>query len=493
MLRSFARTLTTEDSIHLLRRTTHATSWAVIKAMVGKNSDAVVDILLSNALVNPKPTPPAWVNSGFKSWWKFPVADQQKLVDESYKRVYDENYELKRWWIEEMTKDTLSIREKMTLFWHGHFTTKFAIDDPMHASLMYRQNELFRDNCLGNFRRLLEKIAIDGAMLFFLNGKDSTKNAPNENFSRELLELYTTGLGHYTEDDVKEGARVFTGWKVNIFSDEWKQYQIFLPFLIPDEHDFEPKKYLGAFISTSSNSKTEQTALQEIKDLVSIILTKKSIEVSEFVCEKLFRFFVYSQPQPQDTSLIKILAKTFRESNWEIKPVLGQLLKSELFFEDSVRGVQIKTPAESIVGITKHFDVKADWKEWVMVTMGQELLNPPNVAGWPGYRKWADTRTFPFAVQQMSFFVWNQTNSQMVSWIAQFDEKENSDRLVEQVLLLFFAKKPLASQIEKYKKELLGGSPDYEWGSMLKNSEVGGFRLKLMMISIIKSPDFHLN
>ncbi|HLO44490.1 MAG TPA: DUF1800 family protein [Leadbetterella sp.] len=492
MLSPFARTLGLADAIHLLRRTTHAFSWTHTKAFVGKNSDTVVDILLMNATVNPKLVPPAWVNTGFKTWWKLPAADQQKVVDEVYKRVYEENYELKRWWMEEMTKDNLSIREKMTLFWHGHFTTKFAIDDPMHAALMYRQNTLFRNLCLGNFRELLEKICIDGAMLFFLNGKDSTKNAPNENFSRELLELYTTGIGHYTEEDVKEGARVFTGWKVNIFTDEWKQYPIFQPFLNSDEHDFNSKAYLGQIISGDASNKTENVALQEIKTLINTILLKKSVVVSEFICEKLFRFFVYSKPQAEDEGLIKILAKTFRDNNWEIKPAVSQLLKSDLFFSDSVRGVQIKTPAETIVGITKHFDVKGDWKEWVMVTMGQELLNPPNVAGWPGYRKWADTRTFPFAVQQMGYFIWNQSNPQMITWAGQFDEKENPDRLIEQILQLFFAKSPTVAQKERYKKELLGGNPDYEWPNMFKNSEVGGFRLKLLMISLVKSPDFHL-
>ena len=492
MLSPFARTLAAADAIHLLRRATHATSWTIIKSFIGKNSDEAVEILLNNAKTPTKPIEDSWVKTGFESWWKLPASKQQKVVDEVYKRVYDENYGLKQWWIEEMAKDTVSIKEKMTLFWHGHFTTKFVIDEPMHASLMYRQNTLLRNFCLGNFRELLEKIAIDGAMLFFLNGKDSTKTAPNENFSRELLELYTTGIGNYTEDDVKEGAKVFTGWKVNIFSDEWKQFPLFQSFLYAEEHDYSTKTYLGQIISPNQANKTEAEAFKEIKDLVNIILTKKAEVVSEFICEKLFRYFIYSKPEAEDAALIKVLAKTFRDNKWEIRPVISQLLKSDLFFSEPVRGIQIKTPAETIVGFTKHFDVKGDWKDWVMRTMGQELLNPPNVAGWPGYRKWADTRTFPYAVQQLTYFVWNQTNPQMISWLAQFDEKENSEKLIEQILQLFFAKFPTTIQKEKYKKELLGGSPDYEWPNMLKNAEVGGFRLKLLVISLVKSPDFHL-
>ncbi|MCP9769484.1 DUF1800 domain-containing protein [Lacihabitans sp. LS3-19] len=492
MLRPFSQTLSTADALHLLRRTTFATSWPTLKNFAGKTADDAVDFLLDNALKNPKPQSPSWINSGFPSWWKLPQADQQKAIDGVYKRVYEENYELKRWWAAEMGKDLTSIREKMTLFWHGHFTTKFAIDDPMHAGLMYRQNVLFRELHQGNFRELVEKIAIDGAMLFFLNGKDSTKTAPNENFSRELLELYTVGIGNYSEQDVKEGARVFTGWKVNVFSEEWKQFPIFQAFIAPNEHDFEAKSYLGETIHVPFTASYEAGVKQEIKDLVNIILSKKSVEVSEFICEKLFRYFVYSKPEAPDGELIKSLAKTFRDNNWEIRPVLSQLLKSEFFFSEAARGVQIKTPAETVVGFSKHFDVKEDWKEWVMVTMGQELLNPPNVAGWAGYRKWTDTRTFPFAVQQLSYFVWNQTNAQMITWIAQFDQKENADKLVEQILTLFLAKSPTTSQLEKYKKELLGGTPDYEWPNMIANIEQGGFRLKLMLLALLKTPDFHL-
>jgi uncharacterized protein (DUF1800 family) len=492
MLSPYSKKLSEADAIHLLRRATFATNWKTIKEFTGKNSDEAVDLLLNNA-VKPQTLPTlSWINEPIKTWWKLPADQQQPVIDAAYERVYKENFELKRWWMNAMAADTTSIREKMTLFWHGHFTSKFEIDEVMPAPSMYRQNLLFRNNHQGNFKNLVEKVSIDGAMLIFLNGKESTNKAPNENYSRELLELYTAGIGNYTEDDVKEGARVFTGWKVNFYKDEWTQFQNFEPFLVASEHDSGVKKYLGDTIPVPPQVTQAAVYEYEVQKLVGIILTKKADAVSNFICEKLYRYFIYSNPAKVNIDIIKSLAKTFRDNNWQIRPVLAELLKSNHFFDEVQRGIQIKSPSELIVGITKHFDVDGEWKEWVMKTMGQELLNPPNVAGWPGYRKWADTRTFPFAVQQISSFLWSPKNDFLVNWASQFDNKDDPKLLTEQILSLFLAKKPTVAQVDKGLKDLLGGSPDYEWPNMIKNNDVGGFRIRILLLQIVKMPDFHL-
>jgi uncharacterized protein (DUF1800 family) len=486
--------LTQQQAIHLLRRTTLATSWETIKKFTGKTANEAVDLLLNNALTTPKPFAPFWIDKSYKAWWRLPKAEQQAATDTVYKDVYELNYELKRWWIEEMAKDTSSIREKMTLFWHGHFTTKFAIDQVMPAQLMYRQNDLFRSLHQGNFRDLVEKIILDGAMLIYLNGQDSTKKSPNENFSRELLELYTIGIGNYTEKDVQEGARALTGWRTNIFSDEWIGQGVYKTFFLNYEHDTNPKTYLGETIPSTANVNTESGIYKaEIKGLVDIIMSKRAEALSMFICEKLYRFFVYSNPQKVNTDIVKEMAQTFRDNNFEIRPVLSKLLKSAFFFDDANVGVQLKTPAELIVGITKHFDVKGDWKEWVMVTLGQELLNPPNVAGWVGYRKWSDTRTYPFAVQQIGYFIWNQKDEYLQSWIKQFDNYDDAQKLTQQICTLFLVKPPSTAQLDKYVKNLLGGSPDYEWYNMVKVAGTVGGRLKYLLAQLIKSPDFHLS
>jgi uncharacterized protein (DUF1800 family) len=484
--------LTQQQALHLLRRTTFATSWEVVKQFTGKTANEAVDLLLNNALKNPKPTTPSWIDKSYKAWWRLPKAEQQAATDAVYKDVYELNYELKRWWVDEMAKDTVSIREKMTLFWHGHFTTKFAIDQVMPAQLMHRQNDLFRTLHQGNFRELVEKVIVDGAMLIYLNGQDSTKKSPNENFSRELLELYTIGIGNYTEKDVQEGARALTGWRTNIFSDEWTSFGVYKTFFLSYEHDTTTKTYLGETIPPASDNTEAGIYKTEIKGLVDIIIRKRAEALSMFICEKLYRYFVYSNAQKVNTDIVKEMAQTFRDNNFEIRPVLAKLLKSAFFFEDANVGVQLKTPSELIVGITKHFDVKGDWKEWVMVTLGQELLNPPNVAGWVGYRKWSDTRTFPFAVQQIGYFIWNQKDDYMHTWIQQFDNYDDAKKLTQQICTLFLAKAPSATQLDRFVKNLLGGSPDYEWYTMAKIPGTASARVKYMLSQLIKSPDFHL-
>jgi uncharacterized protein (DUF1800 family) len=485
--------LTQQQALHLLRRVTFATSWDVVKQFTDKNANEAVDLLLDNALKNPKPTTPSWIDKSYKAWWTLPKAEQQAATDAVYKDVYDLNYELKRWWMEAMATDTVSIREKMTLFWHGHFTTKFAIDQVMPAQLMHRQNDLFRSLHQGNFRELVEKVIMDGAMLIYLNGQDSTKKKPNENFSRELLELYTIGIGNYTEKDVQEGARALTGWKTNIFYDQWTTKGVYKTFFVDYDHDTTAKTYLDETIPSTETTNTEAGIYKaEIKGLVDIIIRKRGEALSMFICEKLYRYFVYSNAQKVNTDIVKEMAQTFRDSNYEIRPVLAKLLKSAFFFEDANVGVQLKTPSELVVGITKHFDVKGDWKEWVMVTLGQELLNPPNVAGWAGYRKWSDTRTFPFAVQQIGYFIWNQKDDYMHTWIQQFDGYDDAKKLTQQICTLFLVKPPSTAQLDRYVKNLLGGSPDYEWYTMAKIPGTASARVKYMLSQLIKSPDFHL-
>lgn len=491
-LKQMSGILGEKEAIHLLRRTTFVNSWATIKSFIGKTADEAVDLLLNNALKNTSPQSPIWIDNSFENPWRKPEKERQAANDQLYKTIYEQNYELKRWWIEVMAKDEASISEKMTLFWHGHFTTKFAIDQVMPAQLMYRQNNLFRKNHQGNFRTLVEKICIDGAMVIYLNTQDSTFKAPNENFSRELLELYTTGIGHYTEEDVKEGAKVFTGIRANFYSDEYNQYGVYKPFLLFDKHDFSNKSYLGGTIKSGVYQTPDEILEGEVPALVALILKNRTEAVANFICEKLFKYFVYSNEKKKNTEIIAQMSKTFIANNFEIRPVLAELLKSEFFFSAKNIGIQIKTPAETVVGFTKHFDVKGDWKEWVMVTMGQELLNPPNVAGWPGYRKWADTRTYPFAIQQLAGFVWNQDDLYMVNWVKQFDEYNYPNKLVTQVAKLFLAKPINMAQEEKYKRILLAGSPDYEWENILKLQGTASNRIKQFIIALTKSPNFHL-
>jgi uncharacterized protein (DUF1800 family) len=493
MLIPYKNKLDKAAALHLIRRLNISVNLDTLKKIEGKTASEAISFFLDNSAKKVTSSPPSWVNEGHQSWWNLPKESQQKEIDLFYNKLYKQFYEFKYWWQEEMRKDTDSFSEKMTLFWHSHFTTRYDSDEAQAAQLLYRQINMFRKNAFGNLRTLLENICTDGAMLIFLNGKESNKEAPNENFSRELLELYSTGLGHYTETDVKEGARVFTGWNVNIFQNENVAAGIFTPYLEKEKHDFGEKKYLGQSIKPPANATQQQVLDTEIKKLIDIILTQKKEAVAKHLSQKIYRFFIYSNPNEVDQQVVNDMANILIANNWEIKPMIKALFESEHFYSENIRGSQIKNPVETIIGITRHFDVKADWKDWVMKTMGMEITNPPNVAGWDGYRKWVDSRTFPYAIQQMTYFIWNQTNDDLVKWIKKIEKYDDPKLFIEQVLHMFFVKLPTATQTEKYMKIVLNGSPDYEWSSILANTETAGFRIKVLMIELIKSPAFHLN
>jgi uncharacterized protein (DUF1800 family) len=493
MLNPYKNKLDKAAALHLIRRLNFSVNLETTNKIQGKSATEAIQLFLDNSAKKITSTPPSWINEGHQSWWNLPKENQQKEIDLFYDKLYKQFYEFKYWWQEEMRKDTDSLTEKMTLFWHSHFTTKFETDDPQAPQLIYRQINMFRKNAFGNLRTILENICTDGAMLIFLNGKDSSKQAPNENFSRELLELYTTGLGHYTETDVKEGARVFTGWRVNMFANEKAPAALFVSYLELNDHDFGEKKYLGKSVKPAANANQDQIIQTEIKKLIDIILTEKKDAVAKHLCQKLYKYFIYANPNEVDQAVVSDMAAILIANNWEIKPVVKALFESEYFFSDGVRGSQFKNPAETIIGLTRHFDIKPDWKDWVMKTMGMELSNPPNVSGWDGYRKWVDSRTFPFAIQQMSYFIWNQTNDDLIKWIKKFEKYEDPKFFIEQVLSIFFVKLPTIAQTEKYQKILLNGSPDYEWTSIIANPETAGFRIKVLLIELIKSPAFHLN
>jgi uncharacterized protein (DUF1800 family) len=477
---------------HLLRRTTFGVTLDAARRLTGLTADQAVELLLDNALQASPPAAPPWADEGFGNPERLPPAQRQAAYQAIYDAVYKQNYALKQCWLDAMRQDTLSLREKMTLFWHGHFTSKFAINGIMPAQAMYRQNALFRRLHQGSFRELALAVTLDGAMLTFLNGQESTRQAPNENYSRELLELFTTGLGQYTEKDVQEGARILTGWRTNFYKDEWPAFGVFNPFFWPDDHDTGEKNYLGVRFPPVSDNYDEAVRKNEVGRLIDTILTQRGPAVARFLAGKLYRFFVYGNPAASDQAVVQGLADALLAHDFQLRPVLALLLKSAHFFDPTNWGVQPKSPAEFVVGQLRHFNVAPDWASWVMDTMGQELFNPPDVAGWPGYRSWLTTRTFPFAVQQGGGFVWNQKDDALLAWVRQFPDYTDSRKLVRNIGKVLLARPLESFRLDRYQKMLLAGAPDYEWPNILNDAGSAASRLRVLLVNLVKAPDYHL-
>ncbi|MDW3650338.1 MAG: DUF1800 domain-containing protein [Bacteroidia bacterium] len=266
-------------------------------------------------------------------------------------------------WMDKMATDPGQLRERMTFFWHNHFATHVKI-----SWLMQVQNNTLRKHALGNFRKMLHAIAKDPAMLIYLNNQQNTKKAPNENFAREVMELFTLGEGKYTEQDIKESARAFTGWKTN----RRGQYEF-----NRKQHDFGEKTFMGKKGNFSG------------EEIIDMILDKP--ECAEFITRKVYQYFVNPIV---DEKIVKKLAKEFYKSDYDISTLLLNIFLSDWFYEEKNRGCLIKSPVELIVSYKRLLDIEMRNERFLLQNqrlLGQMLFNPPNVAGWPHATEWIDS------------------------------------------------------------------------------------------------------
>jgi uncharacterized protein (DUF1800 family) len=272
------------------------------------------------------------------------------------------------WWMKRMVDGPHPLQEKLTLFWHGHFVT--SDKDERSATLMWKQNELLRKNAVGNFRQFVRAISRDPAMLDYLNNTQNRKAHPNENYARELMELFTLGIGNYTEDDVKQGARAFTGWAHD--GDDY----VFRKF----DHDTGVKYFMGRRGNFNGD------------DIIDIILANPM--AARFISCKLFRYFGYEEI---DDSLAEGLGWEFRQDNFEIRPLVKTILTSRAFYSPQAIGAQIKSPVQLVLGTIRQMNLSMPKQPQALLgplnQMGQVPFSPPNVRGWPGGRMWINTST----------------------------------------------------------------------------------------------------
>jgi uncharacterized protein (DUF1800 family) len=271
------------------------------------------------------------------------------------------------WWMRRMVDGPHPLQEKLTLFWHGHFVT--SDKDERSAMAMWKQNELLRKMAVGNFRQFVRAISRDPAMLDYLNNTQNRKAHPNENYARELMELFTLGIGNYTEDDVKQGARAFTGWAHD--GDDY----VFRKF----DHDDGVKTFLGMRGNFNGD------------DIIDIILNGPV--AARFVGCKLFRYFAYEEIQED---LANAIGQEFRQTNYEIRPLVKMILNSQAFYSPQAIGSQIKCPVQLVLGTIRQMNLAMPPQQRLMGPlnqMGQVPFAPPNVRGWPGGRMWINTST----------------------------------------------------------------------------------------------------
>jgi len=296
----------------------------------------------------------------------------RKLRQKSQRKVRDLNYA----WLERLTEPSSILREKMTLFWSNVFVCR-----DNHIFHIQHFNNTLRKNALGNFRVLVKTIAKEASMSKYLNNRQNRKKSPNENFARELMELFTLGIGNYTEQDIKEAARAFTGWSFKLNGD----------FVLREkQHDagvktfFDKSGYFGG------------------DDIIDLILEKK--QCARFICDKVYRYFV--NPIVDQRHLEEITTIFFKD--YDINNLMLYIFNAKWFYNDENIGVKIKSPVELLVGIRRVVPVtftKKNQLNYLQKMMGQVLLYPENVSGWKGGKNWIDSNTLMFRMKLASLIL----------------------------------------------------------------------------------------
>jgi uncharacterized protein (DUF1800 family) len=360
---------------HLLNRAGFGGTPAEIEELVALGPEKAVAHFVEYESI-PDPTPdPSWARPDPEREEKFrelrmaEPEQRQKMARQEQQSQRQRMIELKHWWLERMATSPRPLQEKLVLFWHGHFAT--SMEKVRDAYLMWRQNELFRRMAMGNWRRMLIEVAQDPAMLIWLDQAQSRKEHPNENFAREVMELFALGEGHYTEKDITEGARALTGWSYD------RQHQKFV--VRPFAHDRGEKTIFG------------KTGNLDGEDFLNMIVEQP--QAPRFITAKLWKFLAGADAPEQ---LVTALADEFRKADNTFKPVVQTIFLSEEFYAPELIRAQVKSPVQWLVGSVRVLEREMPPPMicfGLTRNLGQDLFAPPNVKGWDGGVSWITTNT----------------------------------------------------------------------------------------------------
>ncbi len=361
---------------HLLNRAGFGGPPAEIQKLAGLGLDQAVAHLLDYEAI-PDPTPePDWARPNPEELKKYREAirngtpEEKKMAQREQQQLFQRRMlELRGWWLQRMAHGPRPFQEKMVLFWHGHFAT--SIEKVRNPYFMWRQNNLFRRLATGNWQQLLIEAGQDPAMLLWLDQAQSRKDHPNENFAREVMELFALGEGHYTEHDIAEAARALTGWSLEIQDENF----VYRPFI----HDNGDKTFLG------------RTGNFNGDDVIAIIVAQP--QSAKFITAKIWNYFAGQVPSPE---VCDDLAAILRANGNNFKPLLRAIFRSAAFYAPEVVRNQVKSPVQWLVGSVRvlECELPPPIVSWGMLRqLGQDLFAPPNVKGWDGGVTWITTNT----------------------------------------------------------------------------------------------------
>ena len=514
-LNPYAGSWTVNEVAHLLKRTMFGAKKADIDYFLTRTPGQAVDELLNGTTPNPPVRDYGLLedDDGLfyddlgvmqgQTW----VNDPNQLSNPEIRGAINSRRieSLKKWWAGLIINQGRSIQEKMVLFWHHHFSIQES--EVGNAQFLYKHHNLLRTNVLGSFKTLAREVTIDPAMLLHLNGYLNSRQAPDENYAREMQELFTVGRGNdslYTEDDVIAAARVLTGWRIND--------DLMTSYFDSNAHDTGAKTFTAFYNNTTIAGSTN--GQQELDALINMIFATE--EASKFICRKLYTWFVYYNIDDSvETNVITPLAAILRNNNYNVRPVLDALFKSEHFFDVLNQACYIKSPFDMIVGTLREFNVS--FPAYTNYTTGyplfyslyskaaemqQELFQPPDVAGWPSYYQepmfyelWVNSNSLPKQADYTDALV-NDAVIDIRAFANYSSNPANPNQLIDDVTALLL-RYPLSATSKTYVKTrfLLNNTTDdtiwtNAWNS--NNAAVINPSLQELFKFLMNLPEFHL-
>ena len=485
--RQVSRNFTWDSSsvAHLLKRTTTGASIDEINYFLNQGLEESINQLLTDKEL---PIPPGtWVDEDLPNWNALSSEQRQEII-----QIY--HYRMKtfqKWWAQRMIDDSLNITEMMTLFWHNYFASAYS--KVFYPQAMFQQNNIFRTYCMGNFKDLIRQVTFGPAMMIWLDISNSKKEAPNENFARELMELFTLGVDNYSQDDVIAASRAFTGYITNGLDTnyDFEAMEGWGPWWT-NWHDFDDKTFMG------------QTGPWTGDDIISIILDQDNCAIH--ICKKMYQWFLYNEP---DVLFIDEMANVLRNNNYELKPALEYLFSSEHFYDTNFKGANIQNPVQlylsSLKKLKMHdqpFDINFFCE--IQNHLGMVLFEPPDVNGWIGYRTWINSNTLPLRKAMLCALVdhespfgsfGNYINIPLIanSLVNQNDNSYHIDQIINNLSLIFFGI-PIGQTLRDQLLNIaLDGAEPYDWDINLPAYNAQWSRMKNLLQHMIKLPEFQLS
>jgi len=510
-LNEYTGKLSRKEAIHFLRRLTFHPSPEQVNEIIGKSPAEAFEIVLGNGN-EPLPEPTTSMKSWIEKLEENPLDDLPLDIRFQIEGIQKKNYgEFIDWWIKLMKSPKYPEIEKFTLFLSTIWAIEFTYDTEalLPAPLLYKNNSTLRQLRLSSYKTIASAITLDGAMLLYQSLFYSTNKAPNENYARELMELFTMGIGdldtgkaNYTEADIREASRALTGWRTVAYlgQEGAPANKPFQTFFVSKYHDKGSKKIFqfGTINPISDEENTEDLVKQkEVDGLIDILFNERGISIARFIVDKLIRFYCYSSPY-SSIQLINELAQYFVENDYNLYKLYKKLFTSNYFFSDELIGCQIKTPPEFLIGLQRIFGVDLDSSQQgrtrrYLNSLEQILYDPPNVGSWKGYRTWINTTTYPLRIKYAREYLDMLKDVDLFNFVKKFADYKNISSLTKNLIEYLLPVDVSQERLNEYKIIILNGISENNWENSINNSEVkAADGIRMFLKRIFSAPDFQL-